>query len=146
MIALGSSRLILAIDPGTSKIGWALVDRLGKVAGQGILPVADWESQLAELVDLRQVGVVVIGDGTNRMNIEVRLTRLLPQAPVTRVSEKSSTVDAWQLKRRERAGRGLFGWLWFTVKQLFSTEPVDDYAARVLAMRYLEAGGKGVKT
>jgi RNase H-fold protein (predicted Holliday junction resolvase) len=131
------SYLILAIDPGTSKIGWAAVNAAGKVAGQGILRGSDWDRQLAELFDLGQIRVIVIGDGTNRVNIEQGLCRLLPQVAVVPVDEKGSTVDAWRLKREESAGRNPFKLLWFTLVQLFNTRPVDDYAARILAMRYL---------
>ncbi len=133
------SNLILAIDPGTSKIGWAAVDRNGKVAGQGILRGSEWADQLAELVDVGLIRVVVIGDGTNRVNIEQGLSRLVPQAPIVPVNETGSTVDAWRLKREELTGRNPFKQLWFTLVQLFNTGPVDDYAARVLALRYLSS-------
>jgi RNase H-fold protein (predicted Holliday junction resolvase) len=129
--------LILAIDPGTEKIGWAAVDRAGAVFGQGILRGSDWAEQLGRLIDIGQVRVAVIGDGTNRVNIEQGLARLVPWAPVALVDETGSTVDAWILKREELSGRNPFKHLWFTLVQLFNTGPVDDYAARVLAQRYL---------
>ncbi len=76
------------------------------------------------------------------MNIAQGLKRLLPQVAIVAVDEKGSTVDAWRIKREAEAGRSLPRQLWFTLKQLFSPAPVDDYAARVLALRYLQAGGK----
>lgn len=76
----------------------------------------------------------------NRVNIEQGLTRLLPWAPVVPVDEIGSTVEAWILKRKELSGRNPFKLLWFTMVQLFGAGPVDDYAARVLAQRYLSAG------
>jgi RNase H-fold protein (predicted Holliday junction resolvase) len=129
--------LILAIDPGTEKIGWAAVNEAGLPAGQGIVRGTDWEQQLGRLIDIGQVRVVVIGDGTNRVNIEQGLIRLVPQAPVVPVDETGSTVDAWILKRKELSGRNPLKYLWFTLVQLFGTGAVDDYAARVLAQRYL---------
>lgn len=135
--------MILAIDPGTSKIGWAAVDDTGHAAGQGILPVPDWDGRLAESVDLRRVRVVVLGDGTNRVNIEQVLKRLLPQAALVAVDEKGSTVEAWRLKREEKAGRNPLKQLWFTLVQMYSPRPVDDYAARVLAQRYLHSQERG---
>ena len=56
------------------------------------------------------------------------------------IDEKGSTVDAWKLKRIEEVGRDPFRGLWFTLVQLFTPMPVDDYAARVLAQRYFERG------
>jgi RNase H-fold protein (predicted Holliday junction resolvase) len=129
--------MILAIDPGTSKIGWALVDNLGKAAGQGITPIGQWDDQLRQLADPGGITVVVIGNGTNRMNIASGVQRQLQQARVVSVDETGSTVEAWKLKRGEEAGRNPWRVLLFTLRQLFGQEPVDDYAARVLAQRYL---------
>ena len=129
--------MILAIDPGTAKIGWATVDNLGKKVDQGILEAEGWDRRLNELVPLTEIRVVVLGDGTNRVNIEQAAARLLPRAEIAVVDEKGSTVDAWHLKRREEAGDNPFRLLGFTIRQLFTPVPVDDYAARILAMRYL---------
>lgn len=131
-----SSSWILAIDPGTTKLGWALVEPAGAVRGQGVIPFSDWERQLVELVAVDRVAVAVIGDGTNRMNIEQGLKRLYPQALLVKVDETASTVDAWRLKRSEEAGANPFLQFWFILGQLFRPVAVDDYAARVLAERY----------
>ena len=130
--------LVLAIDPGMSKIGWAVVDKTGKAQGQGVIPLAGWDGQLRRLVDPGSVSVVVIGDGTNRMNIEQGLVRLMPQVKIVAVDETASTVDAWRLKRQEEAGSNPFLLLMFTLRQLFSQQQVDDYAALVIARRYLD--------
>jgi hypothetical protein len=76
------------------------------------------------------------------------LERLFPQAAIAKVDETASTVAAWELKRAEEAGRNPLRILWFTLLQLFQPAPVDDYAARVLAQRYLaqRAGEGGRKT
>ena len=132
--------MILAIDPGTVRVGWALVDNLGMARGQGILSHVNWDDQLKKLVALDTVQNLVLGDGTNRMNIEQGLKRLFPQVEVAVVDESASTVDAWRLKRREEAGRNPFLHLWFILRQLFVQVPVDDYAARVLAERYQKRG------
>jgi RNase H-fold protein (predicted Holliday junction resolvase) len=129
--------VILAIDPGTSKIGWALVDNLGKAEHQGIAHIGQWEGQLQSLAARYRIETVVVGDGTNRVNMAEGAARLLPQVAIVVIDETGSTVDAWKLKRQEAAGRNPFKLLQFTLQQLFSPQPVDDYAARVLALRYL---------
>lgn len=85
----------------------------------------------------------MIGDGTNRVNIEAQAKRLFPSAEIVVVDETASTVAAWQLKRDEEAGSSLFRRFTFTLVQLFNPPPVDDYAARVLAQRYLSRRGEG---
>jgi len=122
------------------KIGWALVEEDGRPAGQGILPQGQWAEELAKLAPLDQVRAVVLGNGTNRMNIEKAIARLLPQTPVATVNESESTVEAWRLKKREVAGGNVLKQLWFFLDQLLNSGNVDDYAARVLALRYLAGG------
>lgn len=131
--------MILAIDPGMRKIGWALVEADGRPQGQGILPLDGWEQALAKQVEVGKLKAVVLGDGTNRVNIEAALARLCPHAPVSVVDESESTVDAWQLKRREAAGGNVLKGLWLWLDQLINGANVDDYAARVLALRWIKA-------
>lgn len=129
--------MILALDPGERKIGWALVEPDGTPVSQGIWPAQSWGELLQQLSRLGEVDTLVIGDGTARMNIEAELRRLLPQCAVAVVGEKESTVEGWQLKRAETCGANPLKSMLFTLRQLFSAPPVDDYAARVLARRYL---------
>jgi len=129
--------VILAIDPGTTKIGWAIVDDSGEAVDQGVLYLDRGVGQLRKLIDPPAVRAVVIGDGTNRVNIEAEAKRLYPQAEIAVIDETDSTVAAWQLKREEEVGNNPFRRLMFTLRQLFNPPPVDDYAARVLAERYL---------
>ena len=130
--------MILAIDPGTTKIGWAIVDNSGEAVDQGVLYLDRGAGQLHQLIDPPAVRTVVIGDGTNRVNIEAEAKRLYPQAEIAVIDETDSTVVAWQLKRKEEVGSNPFRGLMFTLRQLFNPPPVDDYAARVLAARYLD--------
>lgn len=131
--------MILALDPGERKIGWALVSAEGAPYAQGILLAAGWPDNLAELPALAEVEVVVIGDGTARAAVESQIAARIPQATLAVVNEKESTVEAWQLKHRELAGRNPLRALALTFAQLFTAPPVDDYAARVLALRYIHA-------
>lgn len=129
---------VLAVDPGTAKMGWALVDGLGKAHAQGVIRMDGWAGELGRCLENREVSFVVIGDGTNRSNMEEELSRLLPESKLAVVDEKESTVEAWQLKRHEEAGGNPFRIVRFMLMQLFSPVPVDDYAARILAGRFLE--------
>jgi len=134
------SGCILAIDPGTAKIGYAAVDNAGIPLKQGVVYLADWEGELGRLMAGCAIQIIVLGDGTNRLNMQQGLERLFPQAAIAKVDETASTVAAWELKRAEEAGRNPLRILWFTLLQLFQPVPVDDYAARVLAQRYLARG------
>jgi hypothetical protein len=50
------SGCILAVDPGTAKIGYAIVDNTGKPLGQGVVYLADWETRLGQLMAGRMIG------------------------------------------------------------------------------------------
>lgn len=134
---------VLAVDPGTSKMGWALVDSLGKAHAQGIIRMDGWTGELGRTLAGREISVVVIGNGTNRSNMEEELSRLLPETTLAVVDEKESTVEAWQLKRHEEAGGNPFRQFTFMLGQMFSPVPVDDYAARILAERFLKKRNAG---
>jgi hypothetical protein len=129
--------MILALDPGERKIGWALVEADGTPVSQGIWPVATWTELLQKLPRIGEVRTLVLGDGTARMNIEAELKRLLPQCAIAVVGEKESTVEGWQLRRAELSRGNPLAALFLTAAQLFHAPPVDDYAARILARRYL---------
>jgi RNase H-fold protein (predicted Holliday junction resolvase) len=134
--------LMLALDPGQRKLGWALVDLQGHAVGLGIWPESSWEAELQRRIDsgaLAGLATIVLGDGTHRVNIEAGLRRLLPEAAIAVVDERGSTVEAWQLKRQEVAGDSWLRQLQFTIGQLFNSGPVDDFAAWVLALRYLKS-------
>ena len=117
--------MILALDPGKAKIGWAIVDEEGMARGQGIVSAAGWEQQLQQAADISAIRIVVVGDGTERLNIERAAQRLIAGAEIAVVDERGSTVDGWVLKRRETANN-LFSGLWFMLIQLFNPAPVDD--------------------
>ncbi|MDQ3024152.1 MAG: hypothetical protein M3R04_07205 [bacterium] len=130
--------MILALDPGERKIGWALVEADGTPVSQGVFKVEGWGEALLQLPRIGDVDILVVGDGTATMNIEAELRRLLPKCEIAVVGEKESTVEGWQLKRAEVCRGNPLRLLLFTLRQLWDNTPVDDYAARVLAIRYLQ--------
>jgi hypothetical protein len=134
--------VILALDPGERKIGWAAVRQDGSAVAQGVWPVAKWGEQMLAAPFISEISTLVVGDGTASVNIAAELSRLLPQCAIAVVGEKESTVEGWQLKRAEVCGRNPLCLLLFTLGQLFRSTPVDDYAARVLALRYLRGAGQ----
>lgn len=113
---------------------------MGKAEHQGIAHIGQWDGQLESLAARYRIETVVVGDGTNRVNIAAGIARLLPQAEMVVIDETGSTVDAWKLKRDEEVGHNPLRVVWFVLtKQLLYSHriAVDDYAARVLALRHL---------
>jgi RNase H-fold protein (predicted Holliday junction resolvase) len=128
--------MILGLDPGTRKCGYALLERIGCApVALGIAPFAQLSTALQALAAEHQVDMVALGRGTNSAQVATILTALgLPHALV---DEYETTLRA----------RGRFfcdhpprGWKRFVPRgMLLPDRPIDDYAALLIAERYLAA-------
>jgi RNase H-fold protein (predicted Holliday junction resolvase) len=126
--------MILGLDPGTRKCGYALLEHVGCAPlVLGIAPLEQLRTQLAALVAAHPVGIVALGRGTNSAHVAAILDGLgLPHALV---DERETTLRA----------RGRFfvdhpprGWKRLVPRgMLLPDRPIDDYAALLIAERYL---------
>jgi RNase H-fold protein (predicted Holliday junction resolvase) len=126
--------MILGLDPGTRKCGYALLEKLGSAPlVLGIAPVAELSARVAALAAAHPVDIVALGRGTNSAHVASILTALgLPHALV---DERETTLRA----------RGRFfldhpprGWKRLVPRgMLLPDRPIDDYAALLIAERYL---------
>jgi hypothetical protein len=128
-----SQRVVLAIDPGSSKCGLALVHRdlegKLKLMWRKIVPVGQLIDSIGEAADVQQISLIVIGSGTGSKPI-IKTIRLV-------IDETDTTLQAreryWEYNPRR-------GWRRFFPATMQSPpEPVDDFAALVLAERVLQA-------
>lgn len=130
---------LLALDPGSQKVGAALLELGGRLVRRGVLSVLSLESDLGSFVgfELQELEVVVLGDGTHAAAIRARLPAILGrhEAPVE-VDERESTLEARRLFYQEHPP-GLL--LRLLPRGLWPEPdvPLDGYAAEVLARRYL---------
>jgi RNase H-fold protein (predicted Holliday junction resolvase) len=125
---------VLAIDPGKDKCGVAIVAQNGAVLWQRIAS----PSQIVELVRELLAGFsilrIVLGNATTSRALREKLQRELPQMEVVAVEEKNSTLEARGLYWQQNPPRG-----WRRVLPLSAQappEPIDDFAAIVLARRF----------
>jgi RNase H-fold protein (predicted Holliday junction resolvase) len=129
--------VILGIDPGTRKCGYALVDGLhGTPIVLGIAPLDRLAAELSPIVAAHSIDIAALGRGTNSAHVATILTSLgLAHALV---DERETTLRA----------RGRFfldhpprGWKRFVPRgMLLPDRPIDDYAALLIAERYLTSG------
>lgn len=130
----------LGIDPGSFKIGLALVDSNGRILKQKTVLTENFESELFSFLEGEYYSsTVIIGDGTCSINIQAYLNKLLisikSDLEVKQINEKNSTLEArklyWEVNPRN--------W-WRKLLPLgLQTPPVeiDGYAAVVLVRRYI---------
>ena len=136
-VVLQSQPPVIAIDPGKDKCGLAVLTVDGGVLQQQIVATLEAPRMVASLIETHQAEKILIGDSTTSRAMSQKLKALLPSISLHYVPEKNSTLEARELYWRDQRPRG-----WRRVLPLslqVPPVPVDDYAAIVLARRYLEA-------
>lgn len=134
--------LVLGVDPGREKCGLAVVDKSRGVLWHEIVAAPELAAAVQTLVGRYSPDQVVMGNGTAHKRARESLQRQCPAVAVTFVDEYRTTDAARQRYWRDNPPSG---WrrLWPLSMQVPS-EPVDDYAAIIIAERYLTtlAGSK----
>jgi RNase H-fold protein (predicted Holliday junction resolvase) len=128
-----SGRLVLGIDPGSEKAGFALVAEDGAACAQGIVPVAELPARLQGLPELVRVTAIALGAGTRTAQTRQALAPL--GKPIVQIDEYETTRQARELYFQAHPPRG-----WRRLVPLGMQTPpcpVDDFAAIIIARRYL---------
>jgi RNase H-fold protein (predicted Holliday junction resolvase) len=134
-----NEKTVLAIDPGTSKCGLALVRRTPpsevELIWRGIAPTEDLRIKLDEAHEVAAFSLVIIGSGTSSKAAIHQVREHLPSMATLVVDEKDTTLQAreryWEHHRRR-------GWRRLLPSTMqVPPEPVDDFVAMILAERVL---------
>ncbi len=127
---------VLGLDPGTRKCGYALVTGIGtRPVTLGIAPVESLRQRLRELLAATPAAVAAIGRGTNAEQI-VEIARGLG-LEIALVDERETTLLARSRYFDDHPPRG---WRRFVPRgMLLPDRPIDDYAALLIAERFLQA-------
>ncbi len=126
--------ITLGLDPGTRKCGYALVERVGaEPLALGIAPIDELAAALGALITAHRVDIVALGRGTNSAHVAAVLTQFgLAHALV---DEYATTLLARGRFFRDHPPRG---WKRLIPRgMLLPDRPIDDYAALLIAERYL---------
>lgn len=128
---------MLGIDPGTRKVGFALIDGTDSPAiERGIEPLETLVERIHGLVAAHPIDAVALGSGTN-VSLLARMLEPLG-VPVHVIDETDTTYRARALYFSEHPPRG---WRRFLPLGLqVPPGPIDDYAAMLIARRYLAQG------
>ena len=127
---------VLGLDPGTRKCGYALVTGIGAAPlTLGIAPVDGLRQRLGELLAATPAAVAAIGRGTNADHVAAIAREL--GLPVALVDERETTLLARARFFQDHPPRG---WRRLVPRgMLLPDRPIDDYAALLIAERYLRA-------
>ena len=132
-------KTVLAIDPGTSKHGMALVrrdyDEGTKALWHGVVPIEFLIPKLHQAYSIEPYVLIIVGSGTGSAPVLHEIREHLPSMATLAVDETNTTMDAreryWETHPRK-------GWRRFLPATLqVPPEPVDAYVAQILAERVL---------
>jgi RNase H-fold protein (predicted Holliday junction resolvase) len=129
---------VIGIDPGRSKAGYALLDDSGAVVATGIEPLDRLDGCLRELLAARPVAAIALGDATNAGAVHTALELL--GIPIHLVDERETSRLARNLYFADHPPRG-----WrrlIPIGMQLPGRPIDDYAAILIARRFLARGGE----
>ena len=127
--------MILGIDPGTRKCGYAFISapRVAPVA-LGIAPTSDLKETLTLLVERYQPVRIALGGGTHASVVEAILADF--GLPIEIVDERATTLLA---RARYFAANPPKGWRRLVPRgMLLPPRPIDDFAAVLIAERSME--------
>ena len=128
--------IVLGLDPGTRKCGYAVVSSGGAPPLLlGIVPIDDLEARLREVVAAQPVALAAIGRGTNAAVVTAAVRRMGLRFEL--VDERETTLLARARFFRDHPPRG-----WrrlIPAGMLLPDRPIDDYAALLIAERFLKA-------
>lgn len=132
------NRILLAIDPGSDKCGIAVVQGDGMVTLHQVVPTSDIMDFLKGLQEHQTFDAVILGNGTRSRELADQLKAQGICTNIEFVDETNSTLEARNRYFQDNPPRGLRRFL--PRGMLTPVEPYDDYAAIILAERYLSQG------
>ena len=126
--------MLLGVDPGTRKCGYAVVERLGAPPlALGIAPLDEFRERLDTLRAAWPIEMVAIGHGTNASVVSAAVSDA--GLPFVLVDERETTLQA---RARFFVDHPPRGWRRLMPRgMLLPDRPIDDYAALLIAERYL---------
>ena len=127
--------MILGIDPGTRKCGYAVIASAGaRPAAIGIVETPALPEFVRRLLSEHPIDTIALGSGTHAPPVAALLGAC--GIPVQIVNEHETTLRARARYFQDWPPRG---WRRLVPRgMLLPPRPIDDYAALLIAERYLE--------
>lgn len=133
------TKTVLAIDPGSSKCGMALVQRGEdgklKLLWKAVAPREQLTAQVKEAVAVEPISMVIVGSGTTSKHVVHELREQFPSIGILVVDEKNTSLQARERYWEHNPRRGFRRLVPATMQ--VPPVPVDDFVAFILAERVL---------
>ncbi|MFO7948040.1 MAG: pre-16S rRNA-processing nuclease YqgF [Armatimonadota bacterium] len=133
---VNNCRPVVAVDPGHTKCGVAVVTPAGDVLFKDVIPAAMVVDTVRVLYDDHDAGLVVVGGGTTSADVVEHLTSFFGEDDITTVEESHTTLQARALYWADNKPGCLARFV--PTGLLIPPRPLDDYAAVVIARRHFD--------
>ena len=128
--------VILSIDPGKIKCGIAILRLTGEILYHKVVPSGDLISSIEKLTEDYKFHCIVLGDRTCCKKVKASLSSFKSTLGIKCVDEHLSTELSRKRYFQDNPPRGLKRLIPLTLQ--IPPEPYDDYAAIILAERFLK--------
>lgn len=134
-------KTVLAIDPGSSKCGMALVRRTAPESAEllwrSVAPTEIVVPKIHEAYVVSSFELIIVGGGTSSQRLVQAIRERLPSMGILVVDERDTTLAARERYWEHHPRRGWRRILPSTLQ--VPPDPVDDFVALILAERVLLA-------
>lgn len=127
--------MILAVDPGKDKCGLAVLDPSGYLLEKRVFSRQEISSLIPAYLAKYGVSSLVVGQSSSGKEIEKELSKLELRTNLFFASEKYTSLEARKRYWEENKPNGL--WRFVPASLRVPPEPVDDYAAVIIGLRFL---------
>ena len=126
--------IIIAIDPGTKKCGYAVVDSNLSVLQKEVISTEKIAKTIQDSLNIYKLNEIILGNGTNYKQIEKKLREHFPQLKIILIEEDFSTLEARKKYFEAYPPRGIFKLIPLSLR----VPPChyDDFVAVLLAEKY----------
>ena len=127
--------VLIAIDPGYRKCGLVVIGKDCDLLERRVVRTLEVTKILCEMIEYYKPDNIILGSGTYAKKLLKELKPVLGGITLTMVNEHFSTEKGRKKYLADHPARGLMRLV--PVGMRIPKEPYDDYAALVLAEKYL---------
>lgn len=127
--------IVLGIDPGRKKCGWAVVSKDRGELAKGITSLKKLKETINEIGGRYTIHKVVIGDKTGGGLVEGKIRESQLSVEIVRMEEHLTSIEAKVRFFKDNPPKGI----WRLVPLAFQSpsRSVDDYVALILGERFI---------
>lgn len=128
--------IIIAIDPGTKKCGYAVVKSNLNVLQREVISVEKIAKTIEDSLTIHKIDKIILGNGTNYRNIEGKLKSHFSILKIILIEEIFSTLEARKKYFEAHPPRGISKLIPLSLR----VPPChyDDFVAVLLAEKYFK--------